>query len=215
MKRRGSPAIKYGSSGSVAETGAQQGKSSSLATIRQTEGNGQEKSSGRASAENVGKIERRSPPSFNGSSNSVDETGARRGKSYSTVTIRQTEGNSQEKSSGKASAEVENRGSDNGNAASDNGKRGPKYTVLDGGDTTGKESALADAYDKAVKQGKGVEISETDLKKYQNIRDDPEQTLIKAVKKYYEESLKGTSVEVTANNGVVEIRFEKNLSAGG
>ena len=102
MKRRGSPAIKYGSSGSVTETGAQQGKSSSTATIRQTEGNGQEKSSGRASAENVGKIERRSPPSFNGSSNSVDETGARRGKSSSTVTIRQTEGNSQEKSSGRA-----------------------------------------------------------------------------------------------------------------
>lgn len=106
MKRRGSPAIKYGSSGSVTETGAQQGKSSSTATIRRTEGNGQEKSSGRASAENVGKIERRSPPSFNGSSNSVDETGARRGKSSSTVTIRQTEGNSQEKSSGRASVEV-------------------------------------------------------------------------------------------------------------
>ena len=50
----------------------------------------------------MGKIERRSPPSFNGSSNSVDETGARRGKSSSTVTIRQTEGNSQEKSSGRA-----------------------------------------------------------------------------------------------------------------
>lgn len=62
---------------------------------------------------NVGQIERRSPPSFNGSSNSVDETGARRGKSSSTVTIRQTEGNSQEKSSGRASAEVENRDSDN------------------------------------------------------------------------------------------------------
>ena len=62
---------------------------------------------------NVGQIERRSPPSFNGSSNSVDETGARRGKSSSTVTIRQTEGNSQEKSSGKASVEVENRDSDN------------------------------------------------------------------------------------------------------
>ena len=102
MKRRGSPANIHGSSGSVTETGAQQGKSSSTVTIRQTEGNGQEKSSGRASAENVRKIERRSPPSFNGSSNSVDETGARRGKSSSTVTIRQTEGNSQEKSSGRA-----------------------------------------------------------------------------------------------------------------
>lgn len=161
MKRRGSSAIKYGSSGSVTETGAQQGKSSSTVTIRQTEENGQEKSSGRAGVE------------------------------------------------------VENRGSDNGNATSDNGKRGPKYTVIDGGNTAGKESALADAYDKAVKQGKGVEISETDLKKYQDIRDDPEQTLIEAVKKYYEESLKGTSVEVTANDGVVEIWFEKNLSAGG
>ena len=210
MKRRGSPAIKHGSSDSVTETGAQQGKSSSTVTIRRTEGNGQEKSSGRASAENVGKIERRSPPSFNGSSNSVDETGARRGKSSSTVTIRQTEGNSQEKSSGKASVEAENRGSDNGNAASDNGKREPKYTVIDGGDTAGKESALAEAYDKAVKQGKGVEISEADLKKYQDIRDDPEQTLIEAVKKYYEESLKGTSVEVTANDGVIEIRFEND-----
>ena len=102
MKRRGSPANIHGSSGSVTETGAQQGKSSSTVTIRRTEGTGQEKSSGRASAENVGKIERRSPPSFNGSSNSVDETGARRGKSSSTVTIRQTEGNSQEKSSGRA-----------------------------------------------------------------------------------------------------------------
>ena len=106
--------------------------------------------------------------------------------------------------------EVENRGSDNVNVDSDNGKREPKYTVIDGADTAGKESALADAYDKAVKQGKGVEISEADLKKYQDIRDDPEQTLIEAVKKYYEESLKGTSVEVTANDGVVEIRFEND-----
>ena len=55
-----------------------------------------------------------------------------------------------------------------------------------------------------------MEISETDLKKYQDIRDDPEQTLIEAVKKYYEESLKGTSVEVTANDGVIEIRFEND-----
>lgn len=51
MKRRGSPAIKHGSSDSVTETGAQQGKSSSTVTIRQTEGNGQEKSSGRAGVE--------------------------------------------------------------------------------------------------------------------------------------------------------------------
>lgn len=51
MKRRGSPAIKHGSSDSVTETGAQQGKSSSTATIRRTEGNGQEKSSGRAGVE--------------------------------------------------------------------------------------------------------------------------------------------------------------------
>lgn len=72
---------------------------------------------------NVGQIERRSPPSFNGSSNSVDETGARRGKSSSTVTIRQTEGNGQENSSGKASAEVENRNADNENASSDNENR--------------------------------------------------------------------------------------------
>ncbi len=127
-----------------------------------------------------------------------------------TSSIRSTSGNSQEKSSGKASVEVENRDSDNGNADSDNGKREPKYTVIDGEDTAGKESALAETYDKAVKQGKGVEISEADLKKYQDIRDDPEQTLIEAVKKYYEESLKGTSVEVTANDGVVEIRFEND-----
>lgn len=98
----------------------------------------------------------------------------------------------------------------NEKASHNNEKREPKYTVIDGGDTAGKESALAEAYDKAVKRGKGVEISEADLKKYQDIRDDPEQTLIEAVKKYYEESLKGTSVEVTANDGVVEIRFEND-----
>ena len=51
MKRRGSPANIHGSSDSVTETGAQQGKSSSTVTIRQTEGNSQEKSSGRASVE--------------------------------------------------------------------------------------------------------------------------------------------------------------------
>ncbi len=146
---------------------------------------------------NVGKIEKRtSPTKIRGSSDSVSETGARQGKPSSTANIRQTEWNSQEKSSGKASVEVENRK--------------PKYTVIDGNDTAGKESALADAYDKAVEQGKGVEISEGDLKKYQDIRDNPEQTLIKAVKKYYEESLKGTSVEVTANDGIVEIRFEND-----
>ena len=51
MKRRGSPTKIRGSSDSVTETGARQEKSSSMATIRQTEGNGQEKSSGRASVE--------------------------------------------------------------------------------------------------------------------------------------------------------------------
>ena len=63
---------------------------------------------------NVGKMQRRGSPAIKyGSSDSVTETGAQQGKSSSTVTIRQTEGNSQEKSSGKASAEVENRDSDN------------------------------------------------------------------------------------------------------
>ena len=137
--------------------------------------------------------------------------------SASTSSIRSNAGNSQEKSSGRASVEAENRGSnnekassDNEKASSDNEKREPRYTVIDGKDAAGKESALADAYDKAVEQGKGVEISEVDLKKYQDIRDNPEQTLIEAVKKYYEESLKGTSVEVTANDGIVEIRFEND-----
>lgn len=51
MEKKTSPAIKHGSSDSVTETGAQQGKSSSTATIRQTEGNSQEKSSGKASVE--------------------------------------------------------------------------------------------------------------------------------------------------------------------
>lgn len=51
MEKKTSPAIKHGSSDSVTETGAQQGKSSSTVTIRQTEGNSQEKSSGKASAE--------------------------------------------------------------------------------------------------------------------------------------------------------------------
>lgn len=63
---------------------------------------------------NVGDMKRRgSPANKHGSSDSVTETGAQQGKSSSTVTIRQTEGNSQEKSSGKASVEVENRDSDN------------------------------------------------------------------------------------------------------
>lgn len=51
MEKKTSPAIKHGSSDSVTETGAQQGKSSSTVTIRQTEGNSQEKSSGKASVE--------------------------------------------------------------------------------------------------------------------------------------------------------------------
>ena len=56
---------------------------------------------------NVGKIEKRtSPTKIRGSSDSVAETGARQEKFSSTATIRQTEGNSQEKSSGKASVEV-------------------------------------------------------------------------------------------------------------
>lgn len=63
---------------------------------------------------NVGKMQRRGSPAIKyGSSDSVTETGAQQGKSSSTVTIRQTEGNSQEKSSGKASVAVENRDSDN------------------------------------------------------------------------------------------------------
>lgn len=63
---------------------------------------------------NVGKMEKKTSPAIkHGSSDSVTETGAQQGKSSSTVTIRQTEGNSQEKSSGKASVAVENRDSDN------------------------------------------------------------------------------------------------------
>ena len=73
---------------------------------------------------NVGKMQRRGSPAIEyGSSDSVTETGAQQGKSSSTVTIRQTEGNSQEKSSGKASVEVENRNADNENASSDNENR--------------------------------------------------------------------------------------------
>ena len=153
MKRRGSPAIKYGSSGSVTETGAQQGKSSSTATIRRTEGNGQEKSSGRASAENVGKIERRSPPSFNGSSNSVDETGARRGKSSSTVTIRQTEGNSQEKSSGRGS--VEESGINNRTA-----------TELGGADIV-----FADGSISALSEERKITPETSEEARYENLKD--------------------------------------------
>ena len=63
---------------------------------------------------NVGKMEKKTSPAIkHGSSDSVTETGAQQGKSSSMATIRQTEGNSQEKSSGKASVEVENRDSDN------------------------------------------------------------------------------------------------------
>lgn len=54
MEKKTSPAIKHGSSDSVTETGAQQGKSSSTDTIRQTEGNSQEKSSGKASVAGIG-----------------------------------------------------------------------------------------------------------------------------------------------------------------
>lgn len=69
---------------------------------------------------NVGDMKRRgSPANIHGSSDSVTETGAQQGKSSSTVTIRQTEGNSQEKSSGKASVEVENRDSNNEKASFD------------------------------------------------------------------------------------------------
>ena len=69
---------------------------------------------------NVGDMKRRgSPANKHGSSDSVTETGAQQGKSSSTVTIRQTEGNSQEKSSGKASVEVENRDSNNEKASFD------------------------------------------------------------------------------------------------
>ena len=72
---------------------------------------------------NVGKIEKRtSPTKIRGSSDSVSETGARQGKSSSTANIRQTEGNSQEKSSGRASVEVESRTTDNETGSSDNKK---------------------------------------------------------------------------------------------
>lgn len=81
---------------------------------------------------NVGKMQRRGSPAIEyGSSDSVTETGAQQGKSSSTVTIRQTEGNSQENSSGKASVEVENRNADNGNAASDNENRNVKMSEED------------------------------------------------------------------------------------
>ena len=51
IEKRTSPTKIRGSSDSVTETGARQEKSSSMATIRQTEGNSQEKSSGKASVE--------------------------------------------------------------------------------------------------------------------------------------------------------------------
>ncbi len=72
---------------------------------------------------NVGKMEKKTSPAIkHGSSDSVTETGAQQGKSSSTANIRQTEGNSQEKSSGKASVEVESRTTDNETGYSDNKK---------------------------------------------------------------------------------------------
>ena len=61
MKRRGSPANIHGSSDSVTETGAQQGKSSSTANIRAEEGKSQEKSSGRASVAGINASRQRRP----------------------------------------------------------------------------------------------------------------------------------------------------------
>ena len=59
---------------------------------------------------NVGKIEKRiSPAKKRGSSDSVSETGARQEKFSSASNIRSAEGNSQEKSSGRASTQVESR----------------------------------------------------------------------------------------------------------
>lgn len=81
---------------------------------------------------NVGKMQRRGSPAIKyGSSDSVTETGAQQGKSSSTVTIRQTERNSQEKSSGKASVEVENRDSNNENRNTDNENRNVEMSEED------------------------------------------------------------------------------------
>lgn len=86
MQRRGSPAIKYGSSDSVTETGAQQGKSSSTANIRAEEGKSQGKSSGRASVE----VESRTTDNETGSSDDKkpsfdNETARAFVKSYSAL----------------------------------------------------------------------------------------------------------------------------------
>lgn len=86
----------------------------------------------------------------------------------------------------------------------------PQYIVLDHNDTTQIEQKLADAYDKAVDENRGVTIDPKTLAKYSTISRDPEQKLIDAVSDYYEHALKGTTVDVKIENGIMTIMFEND-----
>ena len=90
IERRGSPAIKYELFGSVTETGAQQGKSSSTVTIRQTEGNGQENLSAGRVRRMWGNRKKKPPVLMALPIPSMKL--ALEGETFLYVTIRQTEG---------------------------------------------------------------------------------------------------------------------------
>jgi len=84
------------------------------------------------------------------------------------------------------------------------------FILVDPTDTAQIEQRMADAYDKAMAEGRGVVIASDLLAKYESIYHDPEQSLIKAVKAYYDAILTGTDVQVQMENGILSIMFEND-----
>ena len=77
-------------------------------------------------------------------------------------------------------------------------------------DPAKQQGRLEAAYSDVMDNNRGVSIPNEVLERYRGVNNDPAQKLITAVKDYYNNTLKGKKVEVTVNEGIVEVSFEND-----
>ena len=84
------------------------------------------------------------------------------------------------------------------------------YRMIAHDDVRGQTAAALNAYNKAVDGGKSVIIPTEIVEKYEQINADPLTKLKNVVKEFYEKHLKGQSVDVDINGGVLTVKFEND-----
>lgn len=93
---------------------------------------------------------------------------------------------------------------------SDRSEVNSSFDYVDTQDVDMKSEKLSNAYDKFMDKDSNIVISDELLKKYDDVYNDPEQSLVKVLKDYYDFTYKGKSVNVDVNGNMIEIYFEND-----